>query len=155
MQIDFQNSVVGSPVIDLLYFLTTSVAIDIYFSHRDQLIYIYHETLKLILEKLNYQGKAPTLNQLQLELLKKGALEVTYAIAVGPFLRCRSKITPAIQPEFYEDQLDVKEAKNVYAAMGYTLKLQLQAMDDKGLLDWGAAESKVKGLLGRFQSQTL
>lgn len=79
--------------------------------------------------------------------------EVIYTIAVAPFLRCRSKITPAIQPEFYEDQLDAKEAKNIYASMGYTLKLQLKALDDKGLLDWGAAESKVKGLLGRFQSQ--
>lgn len=78
---------------------------------------------------------------------------MTYVLAVAPFLRCRSKITPAIQPEFYDQKFDVKEAKNVYAAMGYTLKQQLKALDDKGLLDWGAAESKVKGLLGRFQQQ--
>lgn len=64
----------GSPVIDLMYFLTTSVATDIYFSHRDELIFIYHETLKLILEKLDYKGRVPTLNELQIELLQKGAL---------------------------------------------------------------------------------
>lgn len=70
---------------------------------------------------------------------------------MAPFLRSRSKIIPAIQPEFYNDKIDTNEAKNVYAAMGYTLKCQIQALDDKGLLDWGAAESKVKGLMGRFQ----
>lgn len=140
-------------MIDLLYFLTTSVATDIYFSHRDELIFIYHETLKLILEKLGFQGKVPTLNELQIELLQKGALEVVYVIAAAPFLRCRSKIVPAIQPEFYEDKLDVKEALNVYAAMGYTLKRQVLSLNEKGLLDWGASDSKVKGLMGRFQQR--
>lgn len=72
-------------------------------------------------------------------------------VSVAPFLRTQSKIVPAIQPEFYDDKLDASEAKNVFAAMGYTLKQQLKALDDKGLLDWGAAESKVKGLMGRFQ----
>lgn len=76
-----------------------------------------------------------------------------YTFSVAPFLRSRSKIVPAIQPEFYEDKLDAKEARNVFAAMGYTLKLQVEALDGKGLLDWGASESKVKGLLGRFQSR--
>lgn len=50
------------------------MATEIYFSHRNQLIFIYHETLKLILEKLSYKGKVPTLNELQVELLRKGAL---------------------------------------------------------------------------------
>lgn len=57
-----------------MYFLTTSVSTDIYFSHRDELIYIYHETLKLILEKLSFKGHVPTLNELQIEMLQKGAL---------------------------------------------------------------------------------
>lgn len=50
------------------------MATDIYFSHRDELVFIYHETLKLILEKLSFKGRVPTLNDLQVELLQKGAL---------------------------------------------------------------------------------
>lgn len=72
---------------------------------------------------------------------------------MAPFLRTQSKISPAIQPEFYDDKLDVNEVRNVFAAMGYTLKLQIKTLDDKGLLDWGAAESKVKGLMERFQQR--
>lgn len=149
--IDFQNSVVGSPIIDLVYFLTTSVACDIYFSKRDELIFIYHETLKLILDKLGYKGAIPSLNELQVELLKKGSLEVIYTLSVAPFLRSKSKIVPAIQPEFYDDKLDVDEVKKIFKEMEFGLGMQLKAMDEKGLLDWGAAESKVKGLMGCFQ----
>lgn len=72
--IDFQNSVVGSPIIDLIYFLTSSVAYDVVASSRDEIIFTYHETLSLLLLKLNYRGYVPSLNELQIELLRRGAL---------------------------------------------------------------------------------
>lgn len=72
--IDFQNSVVGSPIIDLIYFLTTSVSYDIPASGRDEIIYTYHETLSLLLLKLDYRGYVPSLNELQIELINRGAL---------------------------------------------------------------------------------
>jgi len=76
LQIDYQNCVIGSPIIDLIYFLTSSVACDVLEAARDELIYAYHETLVLILQKLGYTGYIPTLNDLQVELLKKGALGI-------------------------------------------------------------------------------
>lgn len=72
--IDFQNSVIGSPIIDLLYFLTSSVSYDVIASGRDEIIYTYHETLSLLLQKLEYRGYIPSLNELQIELLRRGAL---------------------------------------------------------------------------------
>uniref|UniRef100_A0A1B0DPX2 CHK kinase-like domain-containing protein n=1 Tax=Phlebotomus papatasi TaxID=29031 RepID=A0A1B0DPX2_PHLPP len=72
--VGFQSAVVGSPLIDLLYFLNTSVEYKTLIESRDQLIYTYHETLKFVLEKLNYKGPIPTLNEIQIDILKNCAL---------------------------------------------------------------------------------
>lgn len=39
--VDFQNAVIGTPLIDLFYFFTTSVAVNVLASSRDELIYAY------------------------------------------------------------------------------------------------------------------
>jgi hypothetical protein len=74
LQVDFQNCVVGSPVVDLLYFLTTTLSPEVLRECRDELVYTYHDVLTLILQNLKYEGFVPTLTELQLELLKKGGL---------------------------------------------------------------------------------
>lgn len=77
--------------------------------------------------------------------------EVIYTLTAAPFLRTKSKIVPAIQPEFYDDKLNTDEVRKVFKEMETGLQMQLKIMDNKGLLDWGAADSKVKGLMGCFQ----
>lgn len=77
--------------------------------------------------------------------------EVIYTVTVAPFLRTKSKIVPAVQPEFYNHKLDAAELTSVFTSMKALLKAQMERFDNQGLLDWGAAESKVKGLMGRFQ----
>lgn len=78
MQVDYHNGYVGSPIADLMYFFTSSVSFDVIKEYKDELLYVYHESLRFSLQKLNYQGDFPNLNDLQLEFLKHGALGIIF-----------------------------------------------------------------------------
>ncbi|XP_058821559.1 uncharacterized protein LOC131683527 [Topomyia yanbarensis] len=149
--VDFQNCVVGSPIIDLVYFLTSSPSYDVLEKSKDELVYIYYETLALLLQRLNYKKTIPSLIDLQVELLKHGALEVILSLTTAPFLRTKNaQNTPAMQPTLYNEGQKV-DLKPVLKAHASHINQQLKNYEICGLLDWGAAESKIKGLMGRFQ----
>lgn len=74
LQVDYHNGYVGSPLVDLMYFFTSSVSFDVIKQYKNELLYVYHESLRFSLQKLNYQGEVPSLSDLQLEFLKRGAL---------------------------------------------------------------------------------
>ncbi len=42
--------------------------------YKNELLYVYHESLRFSLQKLSYQGDVPSLSDLQLEFLRYGAL---------------------------------------------------------------------------------
>ncbi|XP_062556228.1 uncharacterized protein LOC134221062 [Armigeres subalbatus] len=149
--VDYQNCVIGSPIIDLTYFLTSSPAYDVLEESKDALIYTYYETLSLLLQRLNYKKPVPTLVDLQVELYKHGALEVIFSLTTAPFLRTKhAQNTPAVQPSLYKDdkKVDIKPILKEHAS---AIVKQLKDYELRGLLDWGAAESKIKSLMGRFQ----
>lgn len=70
--VDYKNAFIGSPVIDLMFFITTSVAYDVQRSSKDELIYAYHTKLSETLDALEYTGNVPTLLELHLDFLKRG-----------------------------------------------------------------------------------
>jgi Ecdysteroid kinase-like family len=148
--------VLGSPVIDLLYFLSTSLAPEVLRECRDELVYTYYDVLTLILKSLNYEGFVPTLTDLHLELLKKGGLEVIYSLTTAPYLRSDTgDIVPAIQPELCQPQnvANLKTMANkILTDQKDELNERLRYFDNYGLLDWGAGESKIKGLMNRLFS---
>lgn len=69
--IDFQLSFWGSPMIDLIYFLLTSVRDEIKTAHFDELIAFYHKELIKSLNELKYSEDAPTLDVLKQDLMEK------------------------------------------------------------------------------------
>lgn len=71
--IDYQISFWASPSADLLYFLLTSVSDDIKVDHFDDFIEFYHSELISALKQLKYDQPIPTLAELQIDLLEKGA----------------------------------------------------------------------------------
>ncbi|XP_063701312.1 uncharacterized protein LOC134831187 [Culicoides brevitarsis] len=153
--VDYQNCFVGSPVIDLIYFLTTSVNADVLETHRNDLVYAYHDSLDVVLTTLGFKGHKPSLLELQLELLKKGALEVIFTLTAAPYLRSTDKkIVPAIIPSLHNDGVN-KEFKSIGVTLlkenSAFLKAQLERFSRLGLMEWGAVENKVRGILGRFQ----
>lgn len=73
-QIDFENAYIGSPIIDLMYFFTSSVAFNVIGNYKNELLFIYHTKLTDILGRLKYKGYVPTLLEFQVEFLKRGIL---------------------------------------------------------------------------------
>ncbi|XP_058454347.1 uncharacterized protein LOC131432223 [Malaya genurostris] len=65
--IDFQMGLWSSPVIDLLYFIFSSVRGEDRFLHLDGMISFYHQHLIENLELLGYSKRVPTLKELHLE----------------------------------------------------------------------------------------
>ncbi|GAB0099387.1 uncharacterized protein DMENIID0001_152430 [Sergentomyia squamirostris] len=151
--VGFQNAVVGSPLIDLLYFLNAAVEYKTLIESRDQLIYAYHETLKFVLEKLNYQGHIPTLNELQVDILKNCALELTFLLVIAPILRANTNINlPRSQEENGIAPPSDKEVIEIFSDIKNDVSTLLYSFNDNGRLDWAFSEGKIKGLIGRFQS---
>lgn len=70
--IDFQGPFWGTPTVDLMYFIISSVADDIKIKHFDDLIAHYHEQLTVALKKLNYDQQIPTLSELHIDMRDKG-----------------------------------------------------------------------------------
>lgn len=70
--IDYQLSCWATPSLDLLYFMTTSIADDIKVDHFDDLLKFYYEHLTSSLKILNFASYIPTLEELQDDLLDKG-----------------------------------------------------------------------------------
>uniref|UniRef100_A0A1L8DYJ5 Putative ecdysteroid kinase n=1 Tax=Nyssomyia neivai TaxID=330878 RepID=A0A1L8DYJ5_9DIPT len=82
--LDFQLSQWGSPAIDLVpifYALGDSECR----KRRGEIICIYHEYLVDYIKRLGCLTKIPSLLELNIDLLKKGALEIVWGITFLPF----------------------------------------------------------------------
>lgn len=71
-QIDFQLSIWASPAVDLLMALYVVCSQDARDNHRDELIKIYHDQFAATLKEVGYLRAIPSLNSLQIELLRNG-----------------------------------------------------------------------------------
>jgi hypothetical protein len=154
LQVDFQNVVIGTPLIDLFYFLTTSVAEQVYLTSRDELIFEYHKALVSTLKRLNYEGFVPTLNEFQIEILKRGSLELYFAITIAPYLKTPDpKVTTAVQPNLYKEcyleELRI-HAKTILTQQKGLINAQLKRFDATGILDYTANEGLVKSIMNLF-----
>ncbi|XP_069701081.1 uncharacterized protein [Periplaneta americana] len=69
--VDFQFSSFGTPVLDLHYFLTNSVTMDVRMNHTDSLLQEYHNTLCDTLTALGYTQTLMTLEELHKEFDSK------------------------------------------------------------------------------------
>jgi len=83
---------------------------------------------------------------LQLEFLRRGALEVILSLTIGPYLRFSGYELSSI---FRESNVNLN-SKNILNHYGTVINEQLKHFDSMGLLDWGVVDSKIKLLSGRF-----
>lgn len=155
--VDFQNAVIGTPLIDLFYFLTTSVAVNVLATSRDELIYAYHDALSTLLDNLGYQGSAPTLNELQVEILKRSSLEMYFGLTLAPYMRTpEPKVVTAIQPSLYKaeylQQLK-SNGKEVLLMNKEFIVGQLKRFDIIGTLDYTGDEGRIRGIKSRFSGR--
>lgn len=73
LQIDFQLCIWATPAIDLIFALYGMVGNEAR-ERREELIRHYHEHFTRTLQKLGYLKNAPTLQDLQVELLRNGLI---------------------------------------------------------------------------------
>lgn len=154
---DLQSAVIGSPLIDLFYFLTTSVNVDVLDSSRDELIYQYHQKLVETLQKMEFRGYVPTLNEFHIEILKRESLELYFVLTIAPYLRTPNpKITTAIQPNLYKEEYlkELKDnGKKVLAMNKKLIKNQLARLNAFGALDYSVNEGFVKSMKNKFNGK--
>jgi hypothetical protein len=79
-QLDHQLEVYASPAIDLIYSLYFDLSHDNRVKYRDDYIMYYHNEFVKALKSYGYSRKPPSLLDLQVEILKNGALEVLMTI---------------------------------------------------------------------------
>ncbi|KAL7728368.1 hypothetical protein ACLKA6_007460 [Drosophila palustris] len=84
--LDFQLAYVGSPAVDLNYFLFGSFNENVRKVHYKYVIYTYHKVLQQTLEKLNYQGHIPTLKEIHIDLIKNSLIGVIGATCLTPLI---------------------------------------------------------------------
>lgn len=152
--VDFQNATIGTPLIDLLYFLTSSVAVDVLASSRDELIFAYHDALSSLLRNLEYEGYIPSLNDLQVEILRRSSLEMYFALTLGPYLRTpEPKVVTAVQPSLYKpeylNQLKSFGKEVLWINQDFVVG-QLKRFAALGTLDYTGDESRIKSIKSRF-----
>lgn len=155
--VDFQNAVIGTPIIDLFYFLTTSVAVNVLATSRDELIYAYHDALSTLLENLGYQGYTPSLNELQVEILKRSILEMYFGLTLAPYMRTpEPKIVTAVQPSLYKaeylQQLKT-HGKEVLLMNKEFIAGQLKRFYTIGTLDYTGDEGRIRNIKNRFSGK--
>lgn len=155
--VDFQNAVIGTPLIDLFYFLTTSVAVNVLATSRDELVYAYHDALSSLLDSLDYQGYTPSLNELQVEILKRSSLEMYFGLTLAPYMRTpQPKVVTAVQPSLYKaeylQQLKTS-GKEVLLMNKEFLNGQLARFYAIGTLDYTGDEGRIRGIKSRFSGK--
>uniref|UniRef100_A0A1Y9H2D9 CHK kinase-like domain-containing protein n=1 Tax=Anopheles dirus TaxID=7168 RepID=A0A1Y9H2D9_9DIPT len=85
MLIDYQICSWTTPAVDLYYLLDTIVDQSLKEQHREEIIYLYYEEFRRLLHLLGYLGRINSLQELHMELLRKGAIELFHYIALYPF----------------------------------------------------------------------
>ncbi|EDS35001.1 Juvenile hormone-inducible protein [Culex quinquefasciatus] len=70
----------GSPAFDLICLLDKIVTPALKATHRREIVYVYYQHFVQILDAIGYLGVVPKLVELQMELLRKGFLEVFHEV---------------------------------------------------------------------------
>lgn len=152
--IDFKGAFIGSPVVDLMFFLTTSVAYDVTRNYKDELLYAYHTKLADTLAAVQFSGYVPSLLELHLDFLKRGIFELMLTLTVAPYLRSVDCLVQPklVQPFVNSQDVDLAAiAERVLATHAEDIIEELDVVEYNGLLDWGAESSNLKKLLMGFQ----
>lgn len=83
--LDYQVSVVASPCVDLFYALYNMITNENRRARRDEIIHDYYIEFAKTLKNLKFTGEIPTLQDLHMELLRHGQMEVVKCVCFQLF----------------------------------------------------------------------
>ncbi|XP_076678492.1 uncharacterized protein LOC143374326 isoform X2 [Andrena cerasifolii] len=84
--VDFQMCVYTSPAIDLLYFLSTSPAAQVYESSMDELLNEYHRTLSSTMEQLSCKTAPPSVHEIKQYMKEREICAMGFSITALPIM---------------------------------------------------------------------
>ncbi|XP_018404984.1 PREDICTED: uncharacterized protein LOC108781509 [Cyphomyrmex costatus] len=86
--VDFQICVYGSPVIDLLYFLNSSLSPDVIENKRHILLNEYVDTLSATMKQLNCKTHPLNIEELKATLKRRASFGMITSFVILPFMLC-------------------------------------------------------------------
>ncbi|XP_053959149.1 uncharacterized protein LOC128863774 isoform X2 [Anastrepha ludens] len=84
--VDYQEGFYGSPGIDWNFFIFSSWQKEVFQNHFEDLLAIYHATLTDLLDKLKYDLRIPTIEDVRKSILNKGFHGLVTATCLLPIL---------------------------------------------------------------------
>ncbi|XP_076679145.1 uncharacterized protein LOC143374695 [Andrena cerasifolii] len=84
--VDFQLCVYASPAIDLLYFLSTSPAAQVYENSMDELLKEYHRTLSSTMKQLSCKTAPPSVQEIKQYMKEREICAMIFSITVLPII---------------------------------------------------------------------
>ncbi|XP_017083897.1 uncharacterized protein LOC108116478 [Drosophila eugracilis] len=135
--VDFQNPKYGTPTMDLLYFIMTSVQIDYKLDYFDFFIRHYHEQLTKNLDILGYTGRQPSLKELHTKLIKYGGWVLFPTIAVLPVVLLDPKESATMDNFMGESEEGVNFRNDLYSNKRYHGYIEriLPWLENRGFLE--------------------
>lgn len=137
IMVDFQMCKWGSPAIDLLYFMATSLSDEFRANNQDELIQYYHKCLIGISRKFNYTGFIPNLHQLQQQFFKNYFYSFTSTVIVMPMMMSEHAVGADFRTLMGLDDRSDAMKNGIYSSLKCheILKRVLPIFDKKGILD--------------------
>lgn len=134
--VDYQEGYLGSPGIDLNWFMFSSWPTEIFKNHRDRLMDVYQSVLQEVLQKLDYDQRIPTIDDVKREIINKGYHGLTTATCLLPILiNEHEELTDALI--FILDTEEAKENRRKIfdnPSYGERLSVFLEFFKENGIL---------------------
>jgi len=109
--LDFQLCVYASPAVDIFMALYGSMTLKNRRKYRHEIILFYYETFVSSLRSFGYEKQPPTLLDLNVELMRNGALAAQLCICYVPYLLAEwSAVDNCVMYEVNEDTENSKRA---------------------------------------------
>ncbi|XP_055377153.1 uncharacterized protein LOC129609246 [Condylostylus longicornis] len=135
--LDYQYSFYGSSVLDLLYFMNTSMKEELRLSEEDKYIQYYHNFLVEILKKLKFNGKIPTLHEFHIQYITKEFFAFHSSCVIQPVMLNEETEDADFNALMAEDERAFNFKRTIYKnkRVVQNLKNLLPHFDRRGILD--------------------
>ncbi|KXJ79006.1 hypothetical protein RP20_CCG002641 [Aedes albopictus] len=135
--VDFAIGFFGSPAMDLSYLLFTSSADDVTTDQFDELLQYYHTQFVDTLVKLGYGRPIPTLNDIQVEMLRKGFLGVMHVPLLLPLRLIEDTANADLSHLIGSSEAAIEFRRKMFSHPRFQSRMEclLSYFDRKGYLD--------------------
>lgn len=136
-QVDYQLSFYGNPMFDFVYFVFTSLKPELVVENLDDLLVFYQAELANAMQMLKIEAKAPSVEQLNLQLQRVGPLVSTLLLDIIPIV-----IMDRLEPgtvDMTDFSIETMEKMNYHkynnTRFEQVVKLYLPMWENRGFLN--------------------